>query len=202
MPFNSVWHSTYRTLKFSSLRFLANRSESDTHPVQGQEWTWARVCQQEINIICIRIPCAVSFVFVSEYTELILAGCLHRYVLKSTALGSRGMAVLLQIRFASLFKTFKDFQWKFDRPSQAYTWQELLGCELRGMVSRLPVSQTSFKIQRGVKFDTSYKLNYNEAGIWKERLRCFKIVFASILETSMALTYDKESDQWHVSVPK
>ena len=69
------------------------------------------------------------------------------------------MAVLLQIRFASLFKTFKDFQWKFDRPSQAYT------CELRGMVSRLSVSQTSFKIQRGVKFDTSYKLNYNEAGI-------------------------------------
>ena len=56
-------------------------------------------------------------------------------------------------------------------------------CELRGKVSRLPVSQTSFKIQRGVKFDTSYKLNYNEAGIWKERLRCFKIVFASILET-------------------
>ena len=101
----------------------------------------------------------------TEYTELILAGCLHRYVLKCTALGSRGMAVLLQFRFASLFKTFKDFQWKFDRPSQAYTWQELLVCELRGMVSRLSVSQTSFKIQRGVKFDTSYKLNYNEAGI-------------------------------------
>ena len=61
----------------------------------------------------------------TEYTELILAGCLHRYVWKSTELDSRGMAVLLQIRFASLFKTFKDFQWKFDRPSQAYTWQEL-----------------------------------------------------------------------------
>ena len=95
-----------------------------------------------------------------------MAGCLHRCVLKSTELGSRGMAVLLQIRFASLFKTFKDFQWKFDRPSQAYTWQELLVCELRGMVvSGLSVSQTSFKIQRGVKFDASYKLNYNEAGI-------------------------------------
>ena len=74
--------------------------------------------------------------------------------------------MLLQIRFASLFKTFKDFQWKFDRPSQAYTWQELLGCEeWWSPLSRLSVSQTSFKIQRGVKFDTSYKLNYNEAGI-------------------------------------
>ena len=56
-----IEHWTHRTLKFSSLRFLANHSATDTHPVQGQEWTQARVCQQEINIICIRIPSLCCF---------------------------------------------------------------------------------------------------------------------------------------------